>query len=129
MKLYEAATGPGRALKRSGLPGKTQAEKRKLAVVLLLGNVGHILERECYPKLRYQVREDTGEMAEVALIWGFRSLLGAMYLQLAWRIKSRRCDAPGCNNVIGLHERSDKIVCSDRCAERRRYHLRKAETV
>jgi hypothetical protein len=128
MKLYKAATGPGRALKRSGLPGKTLAEKRKLAVMLLLGNVGHILERECYPKLRYQVREDTGETADVALIWGFRSLLGAMYLQMAWRIKSRRCEAPGCNNIIGLHERSDKGVCSPRCKERRRYHRPKAKT-
>ncbi len=128
MKLYKAATGPGRALKRSGLPGKTLAEKRKLAVVLLLGNVESILERECYPKLRYQVREDTGETADVALIWGFRSLLGAMYLQMAWRIKSRQCEAPGCNNVIGLDERSDKGVCSKRCKERRRYHRRKART-
>jgi hypothetical protein len=122
MKLYKVATGPGRGLKRSGLPGKTLAEKRKLAVTLLLGNVGFILERECYPKLRYQVREDTGETADVALIWGFRSLLGAMYLQMAWRIKSRQCEAPGCNNIIGLHERSDKVTCSKRCKERRRYH-------
>jgi hypothetical protein len=128
MKLYKAATGPGRALKRSGLPGKTLAEKRKLAVVLLLGNVEPILERECYPKLRYQVREDTGETADVALIWGFRSLLGAMYLQMAWRIKSRQCEAPGCNNIIGLHERSDKIVCSKACGQRRRDHRPKART-
>ena len=116
-------------LKRSGLPGKTLGEKRKSAVLRLAGEVRVILERDCYPKLYYQVPEDTGEMAGFALSWGFRSLLGAMYLQLAWRIKSRQCEAPGCNKIIGLHERSDKIVCSDRCAERRRYHLRKAGAV
>jgi hypothetical protein len=88
-----------------------------------------ILERDCYPKLYYQVREDTGEMAGFALSWGFRSLLGAMYLQLAWRIKSRKCEAPGSNNIIGLHERSDKHTCSKACKERRRQHRRKARTV
>jgi hypothetical protein len=126
--LYEAATGPGRVLKRSGLPGKTLPEKRKEAARLLIDEVRHTLERHCYPKLNYNVLEDTGELAVVELGWGFRSLLGAMYLQLAWRIKSRRCEAPGCNNIIGLHERSDKVVCNDACAERRRYHRDKART-
>jgi hypothetical protein len=133
MALYEAATGPGRLLKRSSLPGKTLTEKRKSALLLLGSKVGHILKRDCYPKLYYQEvrqeREDTGEIAGFALSWGFHSLLGAMYLQLAWRIKSRQCEAPGCNTIIGLQERSDKIVCSDRCAERRRYHLPKVGAV
>jgi hypothetical protein len=126
--LYEAATGPGRVLKRSGLPGKTLPEKRKEAARLLIAEVRHTLERHCYPKLYYNVLEDTGELAVVELGWGFRSLLGAMYLQMAWRIKSRRCEAPGCNNIIGLHERSDKATCSKRCKERRRYHRPMART-
>ena len=110
-------------LKRSGLPGKTLGEKRTSALLQLGGEVRVILERDCYPKLYYQVPEDTGEMAGFALSWGVRSLLGAMYLQLAWRIKSRRCEAPGCNNIIGLHEqRSNKKTCSLACKERRRYH-------
>jgi hypothetical protein len=129
MALYEAATGPGRVLKRSGLPGKTLAEKRESAVRRLGDKVNFILERDCYPKLYYGMREETGEMAGVALSWGFRSLLGAMYLQLAWRIKSRQCEAPGCNNIIGLHERRDKYTCSKACKERRRQHRRKARTV
>jgi hypothetical protein len=126
--LYEAATGPGRLLKRSGLPGKTLPEKRKEAAQHLIDEVRHTLERHCYPKLYYNVLEDTGELAVVELGWGFRSLLGAMYLQMAWRIKSRRCEAPGCNNIIGLHERSDKATCSKRCKERRRYHRPMART-
>jgi hypothetical protein len=128
MALYEAATGPSRVLKRSGLPGKTLAEKRKEAVVHLFGEMQNILKRDCYPKLYYGMLKDTGELASIELSWGFRSLLGAMYLQMAWRIKSRQCEAPGCNNIIGLHKRSDKATCSKRCKERRRYHRPKERT-
>jgi hypothetical protein len=122
MALYEALTGPGRVLKRSGIPGKTLAEKRKEVVKHLDAQIGTTLRRHCYPKLYSLKLKDTGEPAGFALSWGFRSLLGAMYLQLAWRIKSRQCEAPGCNNVIGLHERSDKHTCSKACKERRRQH-------
>lgn len=126
MELYEAATGPGRVLKHSSLPGKTLAEKRKSAVRRLLRDVDIILQRDCYPQLYYRESEAKGEMVDDALSWGFRSLLGAMYLQLAWRIKSRQCEAPGCNNIISLQERSDKKTCSDPCKERRRYHRNRA---
>jgi hypothetical protein len=107
MTLYEAATGPTRLLKGSGVSGKTLAEKRKSATRILSENVHSTLKHHCYPKLYYQVREDNGETTDVGLGWGFHSLLGAMYLQMAWRITSRRCEAPGCNNIIGLHERSN----------------------
>ena len=107
-------------------PGKTLAEKRTSALRRLRGDVGIILERDCYPKLYYEVLGETGEPANVGLSWGFRSLLGAMYLQLAWRIKSRPCEAPGCNNIIGLHERSDMETCSRTCKERRKYHRDRA---
>ena len=122
MALYEAATGPGRMLKRSGLPGKALPEIRKSALLRLRDEVQHTLKRDCYPRLYFGFLIDTGKMGDIALSWGFRSLLGAMYLQLAWRIKSRQCEAPGCNNIIGLHERRDKKTCSDNCKERRRYH-------
>jgi hypothetical protein len=128
LMLYNAATGPARALKRSGLPGKTLAEKQKEAVQRLFDQMGIILKRDCYPKLYYGMLKDTGELTSIELSWGFHSLLGAMYLQPAWRIRSRQCEAPGCNDIIGLHERSDKGVCSPRCKERRRYHRPKAKT-
>jgi hypothetical protein len=122
MALYDAATGPGRMLKRSGLPGKTLVERRKSALLRLGSEVQHTLKRHCYPKLYFDVLEDRGEMTDVGLGWDFCSLLGAMYLQMAWRIASRRCDAPGCNNIIGLDKRSDAETCSKRCKERRKYH-------
>lgn len=129
MELYETATGPTRMLKHSGVPGKTLAEKRKSAAQSLAIEVQSILRRDCFPKLYHLELKDTGETSGLALSWGFRSLLGAMYLQMAWRIKFRQCEAPGCNNIIGLHERSDKIVCSKACAQRRRDHRRKASAV
>jgi hypothetical protein len=120
--LYRAGTAPAQMLKHSNISGKTTTEKRKSAAQLLSSQLNNKLQHECYPKLYYGVLRDTGEPANVGLSWGFRSLLGAMYLQLAWRIKSRQCEAPGCNNIIGLHERSDKKTCSLACKERRRYH-------
>jgi hypothetical protein len=126
MALYGAATRPGRFLKRSGLPGKTLAERQKSALLRLGGEVKDTLERECYPKPYYVVLEDTGEVPDLVLSWGFHSLLGAMYLQLAWRIKSRQCQAPGCNNIISIHKRSDQETCSRACKERRKYHRDRA---
>jgi hypothetical protein len=120
--LYQAGTAPARMLKHSNIHGKTTAEKRKSAAQLLSSQLGSKLEHECYPKLYYEVLRETGEPHNVGLSWGFRSLLGAMYLQLVWRIKSRQCQAPGCNNIIGLDRRSDAETCSQRCKERRRYH-------
>ena len=77
-------------------------------------------------QLYYEVLGETGKPANVGLSWGFRSLLGAMYLQLVWHIKSRQCQARGCNNIIGLHERSNKETCSTTCKQRRKYHRDRA---
>ena len=126
MALYKAATGPARLLKRSRVPGKTLAEKHQSAVSILADNGNHTLKHHCYPKLYYDVRKDNGETADVGMSWGFHSLLGAMYVQMAWRITSRRCEAPGCNNIIGFDKRSDAKTCSKRCKERRRKHRNRA---
>ena len=122
MRAYQAGTAPARKLKHSSIPGKTAAEKRKSAGRRLSIQLNSKLQHECYPRLDYGMLRKTGEPADVGLSWGFRSLLGAMYLQLAWRIKSRQCQAPGCNNIIGLHERSDKETCSRNCKQRRKDH-------
>jgi hypothetical protein len=107
---FDARTDPSRMFKGSNISGKTVAEKRKTAAELLTTTLNHRLEHHCYPKLHYEAHTQTGEPGRAVLGWGFRSLLGAMYLQLAWRIRSRQCQAPGCSNVIGLHARSDKAV-------------------
>jgi hypothetical protein len=30
----------------------------------------------------------------------------------------RPCEGPGCDNVIGAHERPDKVFCSNACRQR-----------
>ena len=122
MTAFQAGTAPARMLKGSNIPGKTTKEKRKSAARILASQLNSKLQRECYPKIYYGVLRETGEPADVGESWDFRSLLGAMYLQLMWRIKSRRCQAPGCNNIIGLRERSDKETCSRTCKQRRKDH-------
>jgi len=82
--------------------------------------------------------------------WDFYSLLGAMYLQMAWLINAkgeevRWCKRPGCTNVIafeppeqgvpvgmkkndrsmGYHTRKDKEFCSDGCRGLYHYHHRR----
>ena len=123
---FRAGTAPARMLKQSNIWGKTTVEKRKSAAELLDSQLNSKLQHECYPKLYYEVLRETGEPANVGLSWGFRSLLGAMYLQLAWRIKSRQCQAPGCNNIIGLDRRSDAETCSRTCKQRRKDHRDRA---
>ena len=123
---FRAGTAPARMLKQSNIWGKTTVEKRKSAAELLASQLNSKLQHECYPKLYYEVLRETGEPANVGLSWGFRSLLGAMYLQLAWRIKSRQCQAPGCNNIIGLDRRSDAETCSKTCKQRRKDHRDRA---
>jgi hypothetical protein len=46
---------------------------------------------------------------------GFRSLLGAMYLQMMLLITDanniRQCRRPGCQGIIPPHKRSDTVYC------------------
>jgi hypothetical protein len=61
--------------------------------------------------------------------WAFRSLLGALWLQLMWLTISddlRFCKAPGCNHPISPYDRPDRVTCSDRCRQRLSRSLRNA---
>jgi hypothetical protein len=93
------------------------------------------LTTECYPQLI-----GTSNLAfETA--YGFRSLLGAMYLQMYWLMTARggvrRCKEPGCPRVItfdqpklprdpwrhndrsrGYKTRAEKVFCSTACKQR-----------
>lgn len=96
--------------------------------------VGQYLEHECYPALHDMgVRFSQG--------WGFRSLLGAMYLQMMFYLLEpemlRWCKATDCNQIVTFEDgtapesprkgargkyrtRRDKEYCSDACAQRMR---------
>ena len=109
----------------------------------LAGNVAEIVgkhvERDCYPNFR----DIFGDFSQG---WGFRSLLGAMYLQMMFYALEpkmlRWCKAEDCESIVtfeagvppessrkgarGKYQtRSDKEYCSKACAERMRYRRTK----
>jgi hypothetical protein len=105
----------------------------------------HITE-QCYPVLARQLRRTTNNTYETAGFsqgWGYRSLLGAMYLQMMWLMtiasNVKRCEGPDCINIITFdppespispekgargkyRTRSDKRFCSENCKSKSHYH-------
>jgi hypothetical protein len=100
--------------------------------------VGGYVEHDCYPTLR-------NVFGSTSQGWGFRSLLGAMYLQMMFYILEpemlRWCKATDCNQIVTFEEgtapesprkgsrgkyrtRGDKEYCSKACAERMGYRRR-----
>ncbi len=102
---------------------------------LVAAHVQDKLTRECYPQL-LGTSDVTFETS-----YGFRSLLGAMYLQKYWLMTAkggvRRCKEPGCPRVItfdqpkqqgdpwekndrsiGYRARRDKVFCGPACKQR-----------
>lgn len=94
--------------------------------------VGQYLEQDCYPALH----DLFGSLSQG---WGFRSLLGAMYLQMMFYVLEpemiRWCKATDCNQMVTFDDgtapesphkgargtyrtRADKEYCSKACAQR-----------
>jgi hypothetical protein len=67
--------------------------------------------------------------------WGFRSLLGALWMQFFFlrtsKQEPRRCQARGCSRLLGPADKGEKAMysnkqfCSRACGERDRYYRRK----
>ena len=148
LRLYEAATDPKGVdvesirryegwftsealLSRFGHRMETSAGLRDVALGWVAGTVRRKVAEDCHPEL-YQ------EADGFRIGYGFKSLVGAMYLQMMWLMtttgETRRCQGPGCNKVIkfeppespkdpGLRKnargryrtRKDKRFCSDNC--------------
>jgi hypothetical protein len=147
---YEAATAPGgpnvQALERAGAIGNTPEKIKEDALRLAHDRVGNKVSAECYPVLYRQFLRESGETVGFFQGWGFHSLLGGMYLQMAWLMTEgsnvRRCKGPGCFRIItfdspeqpiadpGLKKnargkyrtRRDKEFCGRNCKEKWRYH-------
>ena len=150
LTLYEAAEAPGgpdvEALERMGVRGNTPEEMKEDALRSVDDQVNRQMVEECYPLVYRQFHRESGETVRSFQGWGFRSLLGAMYLQMMWLITEasnvRRCKGPGCFRIItfdapeqvtadpGLKKnargkyrtRRDKEFCSRNCKEKWRYH-------
>jgi hypothetical protein len=73
---------------------------RDAALFLVDVGVQGKLEKECFPQF-HPNRDGTAMLS-----YGFRSLLGAMYLQMAFlrsgTTAARFCRGPGCNRIIAL---------------------------
>lgn len=106
------------------------------------------LREHCYPKLMTYTRGGAVS-GEFALSWGFKGLIGALWLQMAWLLEAegeriRRCKLPDCLRVIhfepgiSAHDvgsiqarargkyktRRDREFCKDRACKQK-YHYRK----
>ena len=117
LRIYEAATVPGGPdtavlskyfAGRGRMEGWTEFEGEETPATLkewgLRGVwkiVGSVVAGHCYPEL-YRLK-DTFSTA-----WGFKSLLGAMYLHMMWLMtatgEARRCQGPGCNKIIAYEQ-------------------------
>ena len=106
LRLYEAATD------RRGVnvdviwgflaPPPDGEETSRSARRRALEVVAHVVEAQvrkcCYPTLR---QKNDGIVSG----WGFKNLLGAMWLQMMWLVTAdsgRRCQRPECNKVITI---------------------------
>jgi hypothetical protein len=112
---------------------------RNMLTANMVELVGGYVEHDCYPTLR-------NVFGSTSQGWGFRSLLGAMYLQMMFFILEpemlRWCKATDCNQIVTFEEgtapesprkgargnyrtRGDKVYCSKACGERMRYQKKK----
>jgi hypothetical protein len=125
---------------------KPLAQQRELALMKAQIIVHAHITSECYPVLsrqRQRTNDSTYQTSGFFQGWGFRSLLGAMYLQMMWLMTAasnvKRCEGPGCINIITFdppesptslekgargkyRTRIDKKFCSRNCKEKWRYH-------
>ena len=155
LELYEAATADlGRrgdpdvaVLDAYGAFGRTLKEKREWALQEVTSTVGRRVKMGCYPQLYRKINREVDQTVGFEQGWAFRSLLGAMYLQMMWLMTeggdAPRCEGPGCNRFIRIGEgggdgedlglrknsrprryrtRKDKRFCSRNCKEKYRYH-------
>lgn len=128
LSLYEAAT-PGAAQPGADVLKKTlgvredttltASDLQDYAMQEVGNSVGEVVRDECFPLLARQVKKTTGRTKGFDYDLGFRSLLGAMYLQMMLWLTAdksvRRCARPKCRGIIPSHARADKKTCSDYC--------------
>jgi hypothetical protein len=132
--------------RRNNRKNKSLDQQREWALMRAQSIVDFHITEECYPVLSRQFRRTTNNTYETAGFlqgWGFRSLLGAMYLQMMWLMTAasnvKWCEGPNCIKIITFdppespvslekgargkyRTRSDKKFCSKNCKEKWRYH-------
>lgn len=138
---------PGKAFAPFGPAERHAGRERPWLYRVLARMIQMRLDLYCYPQF---VAHTHGGVAtgRFSLVWGFRGLIGALWLQMAWLLeaegeKVRRCKLPGClrvihfepgepvadlglkRNVRGRYKtRSDRELCKGRGCKQK-YHYRK----
>ena len=148
LELYEAATAeePDARLTKvlKGWHFRTEGvslkQQREFALSFVGDQVGSYVSSECYPVLYRTFDKESRSTLGFKQTFGFRSLLGAMYLQMMWLMieggSARRCARPGCVHIVEFEPpqlpedwmtrkgargkyrtRKDKKYCSDVCKQ------------
>ncbi|MBA3473565.1 MAG: hypothetical protein H0T57_10125 [Rubrobacter sp.] len=151
LDLYEASYEPddkraASVLERHLVSGGTLRVKREAARITVADTVSRYLGEDCYPKvyraaksISHAIHGFEGQKTErFGLGWGFRSLLGAMYLQMWFYMErgggGKPCKGPGCYILIGFETAGDpgptsgstrqrkppsnKVFCHSACRQR-----------
>jgi hypothetical protein len=146
LRLYEAATAKpvpdveaiARIFGEDGMLQDQRQWAKKVAPV----DAGRWALREVDLVAKDVLRAETfadfyyGDHGESPLgSWGFRSLLGALWLQFFFlrisKHEPQHCKARDCNKLLGPGDKGEKATysnkrfCSKACGERDRYHRRK----
>lgn len=145
LKLYQAASqSPPNVRAIAGIFGEdgalqdpdrwakrtTPPEASRLALKEVDAVIKEMLKAETFGDLYYGTREE-----QPSLSWGFRSLLGCIWIQFAFARTSirepRKCKAEDCPNFLTASPGAKKATyknkdyCSKACGERQRYRDRK----
>lgn len=123
LDLYEATNARDNqataVLKRHRIPGGTLRAKRECARVEAADIVGEHVSEDCYPIFYRTTKRisrathgfEAHETVDFGQGWGFRSLLGAMYLQMMAYMEGggggRPCKRPGCYMPVSFESVGD----------------------
>ena len=124
LRLYEAATDPDVVTIRNLIGLMPFDESLQFARRQALDAVARVVEKMvtdwCHPTLR---RRDDG----IVQGWGFKNLLGAMWLQMMWLTTAdsgRRCQRHGCNRIIAIKKpKLEELTYTESYREGKRWHV------
>lgn len=138
LELYEAAVAEGapdsrlkQVLEKWDYPEHELSleRQREFALRFVWDRVGSRISRECYPVLYRTIRKDDGKTLGFEQGFGFRSLLGAMYLQMMSVLiegdTARRCARRGCPRIISFEPPQDSDDSPKRGGARGKYRTRR----
>lgn len=120
-------------LRKYGASGTTHRAKKEWARIVAADTVGDYVSKECYPIFYRTTKQISrglhGYEAHETIAFdegqGFRSLLGAMYIQMKNYMRNgaggRSCKRPGCYQLLSFESAGDPGPKSGSTRERRTY--------